>query len=82
MFSPDDNSIPVLQRRGAVFIACHNQVWEMSGALMKAGTNPDKLSREALVAELTNHLVADVVLSPGAIGTLPELLSAGFTYAK
>ena len=62
--------------------ACHNQVWEMAGALMKAGANPDKLSREALVAELTNHLIADVVLSPGAIGTLPELLSAGFTYAK
>ena len=82
VFSPDDNSIPVLQRRGAVFIACHNQVWEMSGALMRAGANPDKLSREALVAELTNHLIPDVVLSPGAIGTLPELLSAGFTYAK
>lgn len=82
VFSPEDNSIAVLQRRGAVFIACHNQVWEMSGALMKAGANPDKLSREALVAELTNHLIADVVLSPGAIGTLPELLSAGFTYAK
>ena len=30
VFSPDDNNIPVLQRRGAVFIACHNQVWEMS----------------------------------------------------
>lgn len=30
-----------LQRRGAVFIACHNQVWEMSGALMKASVNPD-----------------------------------------
>ena len=44
--------------------------------------DPDKLSREALVAELTNHLIADVVLSPGAIGTLPELQAAGFCYAK
>ena len=82
VFSPDDNSIAVLQRRGAVFIACHNQIWEMSGALMKASVNPDNLSREALVAELTNHLIAGVVLSPGAIGTLPELLAAGFGYAK
>jgi hypothetical protein len=82
VYSPDDNNIPVLQRRGAVFIACHNQVWEMSGALMKAGVNPDKLSREAMVAELSNHLIPDVVLSPGAIGTLPELLGAGFGYAK
>ena len=82
VFSPDDNSIAVLQRRGAVFIACHNQVWEMSGALLKGSVNPDGLSHEALAAELTNHLVAGVVLSPGAIGTLPELLGAGFTYAK
>ena len=82
VFSPDDNSIAVLQRRGAVFIACHNQVWEMAGALMKAAVNPDKLSRDALAAELTNHLIADVVLSPGAIGTLPELQAAGFSYAK
>jgi hypothetical protein len=26
--------------------------------------NPDKLSHEALVAELTNHLAAGVVLTP------------------
>ena len=82
VFSPDDNSIPVLQRRGVVFIACHNQVWEMSGNLIKNSVNPDGLSHEALAAELTNHLVAGVVLSPGAIGTLPELQAAGFTYAK
>jgi hypothetical protein len=82
VFSPDDNGIAVLQRRGAVFIACHNQVWEMTGALIKNGVNPDSLTHEAMAAELTNHLIDGVVLSPGAIGTLPELLGAGFTYAK
>ena len=82
VFSPEDNSIAVLQRRGAVFIACHNQVWEMTGGLIKSGVNPDGLSHEAMAAELTNHLIDGVVLSPGAIGTLPELLGAGFTYAK
>ncbi len=81
-YSSEANSIPVLQRRGAVFIACHNQVWEITGARIKAGVNPDGLSHEAMAAEFTNHLIAGVVLSPGAIGTLPELLRKGFTYAK
>lgn len=82
LYSSAANSIPVLQRRGAVFIACHNQVWEITAGRIQAGVNPDHLSHEALAAEFTNHLIADVVLSPGAIGTLPELLQRGFTYAK
>jgi hypothetical protein len=81
-FSPEDNSIRILQRRGAVFIACHNQVWEITAGRIKAGVNPDGLSHEAMAAEFTNHLLPDVVLSPGAIGTLPELQRAGFAYAK
>jgi hypothetical protein len=44
--------------------------------------NPDKLSHDALAAELTNHLVDGAVLIPGAAGTLPELQQAGFHYAK
>lgn len=82
LYSPAANSIPVLQRRGAVFIACHNQVWEITAGRIQAGVNPDRLSHEALAAEFTNHLIADVVLSPGAIGTMPELLLRGFAYAK
>jgi hypothetical protein len=31
-FSPNNNSIPALQRRGAVFFACHNSIWEQSDA--------------------------------------------------
>ena len=82
LYSPDANSVPVLQRRGAVFIGCHNQVWEITAGRLKAGINPDRLTHEAMAAEFTNHLIAGVVLSPGAIGTLPELLTRGFTYAK
>lgn len=82
LYSSAANSIPVLQRRGAVFIACHNQVWEVTAGRIQAGVNPDRLSHEAMAAELSNHLIAGVVLSPGAIGTLPELLLKGFTYAK
>ncbi len=82
LYSPDANGIPVLQRRGAAFIACHNEVWEVTGGRIRAGANPDRLSHEAMAAEFTNHLIAGVVLSPGAIGTLPELQMKGFAYAK
>jgi intracellular sulfur oxidation DsrE/DsrF family protein len=80
-FSPEDNSIPALMRRGVVFMSCHNAIWEQAGALIKADVNPDELSHGALAAELTNHLVDGVVLIPGAVGTLPELQQVGFHYA-
>jgi hypothetical protein len=81
-FSSADNSIPALMRRGVVFMSCHNAIWEQAAALIKAEVNPDKLSHEALAAELTNHLVAGVVVIPGAAATLPELQRVGFHYAK
>src|SRR5258708_31962437 len=80
-FSPNNNSIPALQRRGAVFFACHNSIWEQSDALIRNGSNPDKLSHEALAAELTNHLIPDAVLTPGAVATLLRFQEGGFHYA-
>src|SRR4030088_975267 len=80
-FSGEDNSIPALMRRGVVFMACHNAIWEQAAALIKLGLNPDKRSHEALAAELANHLVDGAVLIPGAVGTLPELQQVGFHYA-
>ena len=81
-FSGEDNSIPTLMRRGAVFMSCHNAIWEQAAALMKLDINPDKLAHAELAAELTNHLVDGAVLIPGAAGTLPELQRVGFHYAK
>jgi len=82
VFSPHDNSIVTLQRRGVVFLACHNAIWETAEKLIGSGANPDKLSQEELAADLTNHLIPGAVLTPGAVGTLPELQQAGFHYAK
>lgn len=79
-FSSADNSIPALMARGGVFMSCHNAIWEQAAALIKRDVNPDRLSHEALAAELTNHLIPDVILTPGAVGTLPELQRAGFHY--
>ncbi|MDT7953543.1 MAG: transcriptional initiation protein Tat [Acetobacteraceae bacterium] len=80
-FSPKDNSITALQRRGAVFLACHNAIWELAERLA-AGANPDHARTDAVAAELTNHLVPGVVLTPGAVGTTVELHRAGFAYSR
>jgi hypothetical protein len=81
-FSSHGNTIQTLQQRGAVFLACHNAVWELGTRLIASDTNPDKLSAEALCAELSNHLIPGVVLNPGAVGTVVELAKAGFAYAR
>jgi hypothetical protein len=81
-FSPHENSIPALQQRGVVFLACHNAIWAFAEKLIAAEVNPDELSHNALAGELTNHLLAGVVLTPGIGGTLPELQRGGFNYAN
>jgi intracellular sulfur oxidation DsrE/DsrF family protein len=82
VFGPAGNTIPVLQSRGVVFMACHNAIWEVTGKLLAKGVNPDRLAHEAVAAELTNHLIDGVVLTPGIVATIPELQQAGFHYAK
>ena len=82
VFSPDDNSIPMLMRRGVVFMSCHNAIWEQAGKLVEKGIDPDKLGQEKVAAELTNHLIEGVVLTPGAVATIPELQQVGFHYIK
>lgn len=82
VFGPVGNTIPALQERGVVFMACHNAIWEVTAKLLDQGTNPDHLSHEAVAAELTNHLIDGIVLTPGVAATIPELQQAGFHYAK
>ena len=50
--------------------------------LREKGVNPDHLTHERMAAEFTNHLIPGAVLTPGIVGTLPELELAGFRYAK
>ena len=81
-FSGKDNSVVVLQRRGVVFMACHNAIWELAEKLSATGQNPDHLAIDALAADLTNHLIPDAVLTPGIVATLVKLQIAGFAYTR
>jgi hypothetical protein len=81
VFGPVGDTIPALQERGVVFLACHNAIWEVTAKLIASGKNPDHASHEAVAAELTNHLIDGVVLTPGMVATIPELQRVGFHYA-
>jgi len=81
-FSGKANSVTVLQKRGVVFMACHDGIWELTMHLREKGHNPDKLSQEELAAELTNHLIPGVILTSDVVGELVALQQAGFTYAR
>jgi hypothetical protein len=82
VFSSKDNSITILQRRGVVFMACSNAIFELAERLSAAGQNPDSLPVGGIAAELANHLIPDVVLTPGAVATLVNLQQAGFAYTR
>jgi intracellular sulfur oxidation DsrE/DsrF family protein len=82
LFGDAGDNIPGLQQRGVVFMACHNAIWEQTAKLLEKGINPDRQSHEAIAAELTNHLIEGVVLTPGIVGTIPELQRADFHYIK
>jgi intracellular sulfur oxidation DsrE/DsrF family protein len=81
VFGPMGNTIPSLQDRGVVFLACHNAIWELTARLITRDVNPDHASHETMAAEFTNHLIEGVVLTPGVVATIPELQQTGFHYA-
>ena len=81
-FSSAGNSITQLQRRGAVFLVCHNAIWEHCEKLIAMNINPDNLKTDEMCAEISNHLIPGAILTPGAVATLVELASAGFSYAR
>jgi hypothetical protein len=81
VFGPVGDTIAALRERGVVFLGCHNAIWEWAAKLIARGANPDHVSHEALAAELSNHLIDGVVLTPGIAATIPELQQAGFHYA-
>jgi intracellular sulfur oxidation DsrE/DsrF family protein len=77
-YGPGNNNIPSLQRRGVVFVACHDSIHAIArGLAARVGTEAD-----VIAADLTNHLVPGAILVPSVVAYLVELQRAGFTYAK
>ena len=72
-----DPAIPVLMKRGVIFMACHNAIWAAAGRAIAAGA---KGPQDEVAADMTNHLLPGVILTPGALATLPLLQQAGFNY--
>lgn len=79
-YGPSNNNIVSLQRRGVVFVACHDSVHAIARGLRgKRGAGDDA---DIIAADLTNNLIPDAVLVPSVVAFLAELQSSGFSYAK
>lgn len=81
LYAEAGGTIPVLQRRGVVFCACHNALWELAGVLIANGSNPDGRTQRELVADLTDALIPGVVTTPGNEAVIGNLQRAGFAYS-
>jgi hypothetical protein len=60
LYSDAGNFIPTLQKRGVVFLGCHNAIWELAASLIKSGVNPEEVA-----ADLTNSLIPGAISTPG-----------------
>ncbi len=80
-YSAAGNFVPTLQKRGVVFLGCHNAIWELAADLLDANVNPDRLSHEQLAADLTNNLVPGVISTPGNDAIIGKLQESGFVYS-
>jgi intracellular sulfur oxidation DsrE/DsrF family protein len=80
-YSPSNNNVVSLQRRGAVFIACHDSIHAIARTLHDNQTFSASPA-DKIAADLTNNLIPGAVLVPSVVAFLVELQQAGFTYAK
>lgn len=79
-YGPANNNVTSLQRRGAVFIGCHDSIHAIARELH--ANSSDKGSADRIAADLTNNMIPDVVLVPSVVAFLVELQRVGFTYSK
>jgi len=80
-YSEAGNFIPTLQKRGVVFLGCHNAIWELAGSLIAGGINPDGATHEELGGRPDQYLVPGVIATPGNEATIGVLQHGGFVYS-
>ncbi|WP_430231299.1 transcriptional initiation protein Tat [Paraburkholderia tropica] len=79
-YGPGNNNITSLQRRGAVFIACHDSIHAVARSVQTA-TAADMFV-DGIAADLTNNLIPGAILVPSAVAFIAELQRRGYSYAK
>jgi intracellular sulfur oxidation DsrE/DsrF family protein len=80
-YGPNNSNIITLQRRGMVFVACHDSIHAISRGL-RGSPGFSSLSTDEIAADLTNSLLPGVVLVPSVVAFIAELQRAGYSYAK
>jgi intracellular sulfur oxidation DsrE/DsrF family protein len=80
-YGPLNNNITTLQRRGAVFLACHDSIHAIARKLAGEAGFAAAPAKE-IAAELTNNLIPNAVLVPSVVAYLVELQKVGFTYVN
>ena len=80
-YGPMNNNIVSLQKRGAVFIACHDTIHYFARKLAGMAAFAER-SADEIAADLTNNLVPGAVLVPSVVAYLVELQRSGFTYVN
>jgi intracellular sulfur oxidation DsrE/DsrF family protein len=80
-YGPRNNNILSLQRRGAIFLGCHDSIYAIA---LKVHGLADYVAipAEVIAADLTNNLIPGTVLVPSVVAFIVELQRAGFTYSK
>ncbi|MBV9579934.1 MAG: hypothetical protein JO057_15195 [Chloroflexi bacterium] len=73
-----DLSIEGLQRRGVLFLICHQTVHAHVGAVASSEQNTDHLLADEIVSDIQAHLIPGGMLIPAAIGELVRLQDKGY----
>jgi intracellular sulfur oxidation DsrE/DsrF family protein len=73
-----DNSIEGLQRRGVLFLICHNTIHGQAGQVSSSEQNTEHLSTDAIVADIQAHTIPGALLVPSAVGELVRLQDKGY----
>jgi hypothetical protein len=74
-----DASIEGLQRRGVLFLACHQTIHGHGGTVAAdTSRNSDKATADQIIEEIQAHLLPGVLVIPAGVGELVRLQDKGY----
>ncbi len=74
-----DTSIEMLQRRGAIVLACHTAIEEQSRAIVSRGFAPAGAQPQDVADDLLSHLIPGAVVVPSMVASI-AVLQATYHY--